>query len=400
MHWTFRNVNSAFHGMVGVFAEGSRDRQDQSASEVEIIKTQSRNGPVLQIMEPVILTYTHPRERVLLNQERDANPFFHLYESLFMLSGRNEIAPLAYYAGNMSNYSDDGITQNGAYGYRWRHAIQFKQEGYKWDKELGGDQLSIIIDHLKRKPESRRAVLHMSNVKDDLLKMDTTRDQCCNLLVMFSIREIETIQDIPVTEIIDKLEGVTRRQGFRPQKFLDMTVINRSNDLIFGCLGANVVHFSFLQEYMAAHLGVDVGVYNQMSNNLHVYTENNSGFHPERWLAEYTSPETSTATWYTDDATNMVRLVQNPEVFDREVKDFVELNKDAEMITGIQAWREPFLQNVAQPMCHAFHMHKARDYPAALHWCNQIAADDWREAATSWISKRQKNWEAKQNATE
>jgi thymidylate synthase len=360
--------------MVGVFEEGSRDKQDQSASEVEIIKTPSRNGPVLQIMEPVILTYTHPRERVLLNQERDANPFFHLYESLFMLSGRNEIAPLAYYAGNMSNYSDDGVTQNGAYGYRWRHA-----EGNDSHRMAGieHDQLKVIIDHLKRKPDSRRAVLHMSNVEDDLLKMDTTKDQACNLCVMFLLRSVD--------------------MKSQEHKVLDMTVTNRSNDLIFGALGANQVHFGFLQEYMAAHIGVEVGVYNQITNNLHVYLENNSGFHPERWLKEYESPETSTTTWYTDDATNMIPLVKDPETFDEELPKFVKAfgGEGTEEETHTN-WKEPFFQEVAAPMLWAFNCHKRRLYRSALLSLSDVRADDWREAGRNWLLKRQKNWEAKE----
>jgi hypothetical protein len=35
-----------------------------------------------------------------------------------------------------------------------------------------------------------------------------------------------------------------------------MTVTNRSNDLCWGMLGANYVHFTILQEYLAARLGV------------------------------------------------------------------------------------------------------------------------------------------------
>ena len=51
-----------------------------------------------------------PCERVLLYPERNANPFFHLYESLWMLAGRNDVAGPARYAKNMNNYSDNGVT--------------------------------------------------------------------------------------------------------------------------------------------------------------------------------------------------------------------------------------------------------------------------------------------------
>jgi hypothetical protein len=55
---------------------------------------------------------------------------------------------------------------------------------------------------------------------------------------------------------------------------LDMTVTNRSNDMLWGAYGANAVHFSYLQEFVAAAIGVPVGTYYQVSNNLHVYTQN------------------------------------------------------------------------------------------------------------------------------
>ena len=80
------------------------------------IERPSRNGPVLQAPWPVTTVYQNPLERVVFWPERDANPFFHLYESLWMLAGRNDIAPLTRYAKNMANYSDDGETQHGAYG--------------------------------------------------------------------------------------------------------------------------------------------------------------------------------------------------------------------------------------------------------------------------------------------
>ena len=47
----------------------------------EGIRRESRNGPVIQ-GPPVATVYMHPWERVLFWPERDANPFFHLYESL------------------------------------------------------------------------------------------------------------------------------------------------------------------------------------------------------------------------------------------------------------------------------------------------------------------------------
>ena len=74
-----RNVNDALAaGLRYLWAEG--------------IPETSRNGPVLVAPTPVTTVYSHPTERVLLSPTRDANPFFHLMESLWMLAGKNDIA--------------------------------------------------------------------------------------------------------------------------------------------------------------------------------------------------------------------------------------------------------------------------------------------------------------------
>jgi hypothetical protein len=185
-----------------------------------------------------------------------------------------------------------------------------------------------------------------------------------------------------------------------------MTVCNRSNDLIWGSLGANVVHFSFLQEYLAACIGVEVGVYNQFSNNLHVYTDR---FKPEEWLAdqvpdfyEHGFPCNRQDVPYNPRFTykwsrgQYVPLVKDPETFDREVVEFVECNYGA--IVRDQVWEEPFLSQVAFPMSTAFHHHKNRDYGNALNAAEHIMADDWRLAATNWLLKRKANYERKTSA--
>lgn len=377
MERRYRNVNQAFYYLVGDIQDGL----------IKTRKEDTRNGPVIQIDEPAMITYAHPLERVLFNEQRDCNPFFHVYEAMWMLAGRNDVAPLAYYTPAIANYSDDGRTFNGAYGYRWRHPnyLDFTGNPSPGDVPYGNqDQLDIIVKHLKEKPNSRRVNLQMWNVEDDLLKIDNGKDVCCNTNVYFSIRELINGAD----------DRYDRDRGARPKVFvLDMTVCNRSNDLVWGMLGANVVHFSFLQEYLACRLGVEVGRYTQFSNNLHVYTENNSGFHPEKWLTD------GIQDLYTQTAAiNMkhVPLVRDPVMFDREVKEFVDYNSQYQSIDNRKDYAEPFLTLVAQPMMCAFHHHKAREYPSALAACGDIQATDWRVAVTAWVKKRRANYEAKQ----
>jgi hypothetical protein len=257
-----------------------------------------------------------------------------------MLAGREDVKPLLYYNSNIGEVaSDDGLVFNGAYGYRWRHV---PGEEDKTPNGQSVDQLPIIIDQLKRKPESRRAVLSMWNVVSDLLKIDTTKDVCCNTHVYFLINRGR----------------------------LDMTVCNRSNDLIWGMLGANVVHFSFLQEYVAQSVGVPIGRYNQFTNNLHVYEAN---WQPSKWLSCSITPYPS--EFHLD-------LVRDRPTFDRECAEFVE-----DIDTAVT---EPFLKHVAAPMCLAFRHHKEKDYRRSFEALRLVAMNDWQEAAHTWLAKREK----------
>lgn len=362
MHLKFHGVNDGFRALVECI----------HLKAIPTVRSPSRVGDVLQIPEPVMLTYDRPLERVLFNGPRDANPFFHLYEALWMLAGRNDVAPLAYYSGKIGDIaSDDGQTFNGSYGYRWRHADTSVMER---------DQLDILIEHLHDNPQSRRAVLQMWNVEDDLMNINESKDVCCNLCVCFSLRH--------TSDTYDRLDET---QTAIPCCSLDMTVFNRSNDLIWGSLGANFVHFTLLQEYIACALGVSVGVYNQVSNNLHCYTELHP-WTPEEWLAD-SSPSYISAFRH-------VPLVNIREMFDQDVKAFVELNSGLPNDTlPDDHWEERFLCDTAQPMMNAFHCHKERLYMEAIRWASSIEADDWRIASLAWINKRRRNWE-KRNAND
>ena len=383
MHLTTRNVNTAFKTLI----EGIEDQS------IPTIKTPSRNGPVIQIEGPIILTYEMPRERVLFNKVRDANPFFHLYEALWMLAGRNDVASLKYYASKISDFSDDGTAFNGAYGYRWRYAKV--ADVYNTDHEPLQDQLILIINHLKNDPNSRRAVLQMWNVEDDLLKIDApnkSKDVCCNISVMFSIAERDS-----------EKRSLATSQPY-PQKYLDITVTNRSNDIIWGMLGANYAHFSFLQEYIACALGVQVGKYHHMSNNAHVYTETNSGWHPEEWLREYRlktmhdKPALSYGKGPNDAAGNVgtATLLFDAEgfqTFEKEIQTFVTLNGGPN--DEYQQYRNSFIERVALPMIKAWRQYKLKNFEESLAWCDLIAAGDWRVVCENWIQKRKENFETR-----
>lgn len=382
MEVSTRNVNTGFKSLVTLFWRGQEWAKgtayvEESSTCADIRKVPYSNpngsGCRLQIMEPVLVNYSHPLERVLFNQARDANPFFHLYEALWMLAGRNDVEPLQYYTKGYT-FTDNGKTVPGAYGYRWRNAIyRTPDPTYTVSHSHFIDQLSVLIHHLKRKPESSRAVLSMWNVEDDLLNIEDSKDVCCNLNVMFSLRQTST------HEVLRRVEYA-----------LDITVTNRSNDLILGLLGANFVHFSFLQEYMANALGVEVGRYNHFTNNLHVYvpSEESKGrqyrWEPKKWLAA----DMSKGLYVPYCNWKHVPLVKDRGVFDEEVKLLVESFSGKEPVSDpLQDYSEPFLQTVARPMLTAYCSYR-KGTCTVLEWAERIQDDAWRIAATEWLKRR------------
>ena len=151
----------------------------------------SRNGLVAVMPDPVTVVYERPRERVLFHPERDANPFFHFYEALWMLGGRNDVASLTRFVGRMVGYSDDGETFGGAYGHRWR-------------RYFGGcmgplDQLKIIGNALRRDRDDRRQVLQIWDGNTDLISQQHKLDIPCNLSIHYHANAALSLWDCTAT---------------------------------------------------------------------------------------------------------------------------------------------------------------------------------------------------------
>ena len=334
MHLKFRNINDAFRDVVSQINDG----------RISCSKSDSRNGSVLRCNDVITLTFTNPLERVLFNRSRDVNPFSLLYESLWTIAGYNTVAPIAYYTKRMVDYSDDGKTWHGAYGHRWR-------------SHFGIDQLKSAIEQLRTTPTSRRVVLEMWDPRVD--GVGTGKDYPCNTHIYLSIRDNK----------------------------LDLTVCNRSNDLVWGLFGTNYVVFSFLLEYLASAIGISVGVYNHFTNNLHVYESN---WKPKEWLGSKIEGEIC----YPPDFAKpyqMIPLVKDPAIFEKELPSFVgNAYGEGVIPTTSRDWQEPFFRGVAGPLLRAYAWHRKGDTKQALSTMESVASDDWRIAGTNWLTKRSK----------
>lgn len=403
MHITTRNVDTGFHQFATMLRDGEYNTiwgggPDQ-CHEVGVERSDSRLGPVRAVEGPCLITFERPLERVLSNPRRRANPFFHLFEALWMLAGRDDLASVAYYNKRLRESSDDGQRLNGAYGYRWRGKDNHYFVGDE-DSSRGGyaqfDQLNAIVHHLKVNPTSRRAVLQMWNVERDLMKIgpsrlmtfkessplvsipgsewfpDFSKDVCCNTEVMFRLARAGTARS--VDESLNQASSTGN-------VVLDMTVINRSNDAAWGLFGADYVTFSVLQEYVCARVGVAVGKYHHFSNNLHAY---DATWKEDAWLDRDHSWDRDA---YGARPYKHFPLVEDPEVFEDELPKFVEAYGGEAFRGGgpCPTFTEPFLQRVAAPMFLAFRARKEGRHGNAAHCAAVVEAEDWRNAALSWL---------------
>jgi thymidylate synthase len=317
---------------------------------------------------PVTTIYTNPWERVVFWPERDANPFFHLYEALWMLAGRSDVLPLARYSKNILNYSDDGKVLHGAYGKRWRDWFSMEPG----DTEVGGmDQLRIIADTLIYNKDDRRCVLQMWDPEFDLAV--PMKDVPCNTTATF---------------------GICRDGG------LELTVFCRSNDIVWGAYGANAVHFSMLQEYMARWIGVPIGNYYQISVNWHGYRDT---FDPLAKALEiepfpFSVPLTIKDPYADKTVVALPMLIKDIGEFDSELKFVLHaLDNDSELAINPKS---EFLQMAFRVLKTHEYFRKfsaPEKYEHALA-CLKAYKDqqvDWIVAAREWIERRQAKWQEK-----
>jgi thymidylate synthase len=312
-----RNVNDAYIATINAM------------SDAHLVA--SRNGPTLEYPEPVSVTFTHPRERVLFSPARNINPWLHFFEPLYLLSGRRDVDYLAGIVKQFAQYSDDGKVFNAAYGYRLRWPL---------------DQIEGAIRRLKTDPQDRRTVLQIRVPRDMPYK---GKDAACNIAMALKVREGR----------------------------LNAHVFNRSNDLIWGgpAGGTNHPQFTVLQEYIAGRLGIGLGHYTATTDCMHVYLN-------AQW--EEQKQGYQQVDLYDRGAVKPFPMMTEPEKFDHDLKlaysyDFVGQAPAA-------GYESIWFQTVYHPMAQAFVAYKAKDDP--LPFVLEVQASDWRNYTVEWLQRR------------
>lgn len=353
-----RNVNDAY-------------RQGRALLSEIGVRQSSRAGDVLVAPCPVTTVYERPCERVLLDAKRDANPLFHICEAIWMLAGQSDARWLDRYVHDFSaRFAEASGHMHGAYGNRWRGHFMTNEHFF-------GDQLGVIVERLRRDPDDRRVVISMWDAETDLFEADLgvvePKDLPCNLVVAPRIRRE-----------VGPAPGTMQSNGDYieiEKQYLDITVFCRSNDIVFGAYGANAVHFSVLQEYLASAIGVQVGRLYQISNNWHGYVDVLKKTEPE-YDEDWLNP-------YSEGLAQPVRvhpLVNVPEAFLRDCEYFVEHRNAGDHAAYANRW---FCETLL-PMQAAHDAYRQKDMSCALAWAEQVAAPDWRAACLAWIQRRMK----------
>ena len=246
-----------------------------------------------------------------------------------MLAGRNDVMFPSKFVKTIADYSDDGATFHGAYGFRWRHHFEI-------------DQLRSVVAMLRENPQDRRIVMQMWDPKVDFARQG--KDFPCNTNIYFRVRFLGT---------------------------LDMTVCNRSNDAIWGLFGANCVHFSVLHEFVSRAAGLSQGVYYHFSNDLHYYPDKIKhslydliGESSE--IEKYRYP---------------IPIILGKEHWDEilhEIGAFVE--------NPYVASNSYFIRNVAAPMYEAWEDRRNKEEALSII-LHKMAMCDWKIAAQCWIER-------------
>ena len=182
-----------------------------------------------------ILHLNFPCNRYPVNIHRKHNIFALTAETIWVITGHNNIEWLERFLPRAKDYSDD-YDKNTGKGH-WRAGYGKRIRDFN-----GVDQVNSIYNLLKEKSSSRQAVISIWDPNSDTDLLENCKDIPCNNWLHFIIRN----------------------------GFLNLHVAIRSNDMIWGNL-VNTFVWSTLQEILASSLRLEIGYLRIYPTSLHIY---------------------------------------------------------------------------------------------------------------------------------
>ncbi|MDC9605567.1 thymidylate synthase [Xenorhabdus griffiniae] len=208
----------------------------------EGVRVSTRNGDAITIYD-VSMILQNPRSRHLSLVGRKNNIFSTFAETMWVLAGDNRIKPyLTFFLPRAPKYSDDGVIWRAAYGERL-YAYGQLENVIQQFKEDGIFTRRAVISLYMPDRDTNKSLRNVYNLGNSL-------DIPCNNLIHFFIT---------------------------PDKKLNIKIIQRSGDLIFGVSNINIFEFSLLQEMVLCILQrevdsqIQLGYLHQSVTNLHIY---------------------------------------------------------------------------------------------------------------------------------
>ncbi len=168
-------------------------------------------------------TILNPLDNTISTPWRKWSLMYAQLEWGWYLSGDPDATEISKCAKIWANMQDEDHKVRSNYGWQWQ------REG----------QLDKVIEKLKKNPLTRQAVISIYDGKE---QWTYYKDTPCTLAINFYIEDGK----------------------------LNMTVMMRSNDLVFG-FGNDQYCFSKLQQLVATSVGVPVGTYYHFATDLHIY---------------------------------------------------------------------------------------------------------------------------------
>lgn len=201
----------------------------------------SRYGRTKELLQ-VGIAHANPKDRLMGFKSRKENLIAQISEVLWVMGGSQEIKYLQPFLPRAIEFSDNPEDESPV----WRSGYGKRIRSYPNDNGEPIDQLKSVIEILKKDLYSRRAFLVISYPPID---HTPGKDIACNTFISFLVRK-------DLEDDKDKLY---------------MTVNCRSNDGFWGFSGINYFEFTFLQEFIANQLGIELGTYLHNVMSFHVY---------------------------------------------------------------------------------------------------------------------------------
>jgi thymidylate synthase len=206
---------------------------------IEALKQVMESGKTITVrdqetkeLQTFVLKIYHPDQRVICTPHRNNNIFAAIAETLWVLSGRNDIEFLSKYLPRAADFSDDGLTWRAGYGARLR---RFAEPVHNID------QIRENVDLLIEDNTTRRAVMSIFDPVEDFVR--GSKDIPCNNWIHSMIRDEK----------------------------LHTTVAVRSNDVIWGMSGINLFEWSVIMGLFAACTDTKIGELCYLADSCHIY---------------------------------------------------------------------------------------------------------------------------------